>query len=84
MPIKNIAEDIRDIFQVVTDKKTWVVTWGLLALISYFVKEKVLFFISLSLFFLFFITYEWKIFEEKYIYKQRKKRGYNLYKKKKN
>lgn len=63
--------DLREMFEVVTKKKTWVVFFFvafLVALVWGNFWQKVIFG---AMFLFFFITYEWQVFTELYIHQQR-------------
>ena len=66
-----IFEDIREIFEVVTKKKTWVYICFAFLIVSLFLKDLKLIILAAGLFLFFLITYQWAVFNEEYTHQQR-------------
>jgi hypothetical protein len=81
--IKDTVGDVGGFFKYVTREKTWVAIWGLLVIISFVAvivsralgqpqDYRIAIFTSIC-FVLFYMTYQWRIFSERYIHEQREK-----------
>ncbi len=78
----SVITDLKEMFEVVTKKKTWVVICFMFLGVSIFLRMKEIIgsnivILALSLFVFFFITYEWQVFAEEYTHQERVKFGYD-------
>jgi hypothetical protein len=72
-PFKVAWKESREIWDVLTKKKTWIFFWALLAFVAIILKDTKTFLFSIVCMFIFFVIYQWQNFQKDYIHEERQK-----------
>lgn len=81
-PIVSIYQEIKEMWDLVTKKKTWVMLWAVLVGVALITKNKNAFLLFAILFIIFLVVFQWQTYNEKYINQERLRHGYSLKKRK--
>jgi len=68
---EGVDDDMKEIFMVITKKKTWVFGCFAFLIVAIFMQKLNLIILGAILFAFFFVTYQYQVFEEDYTHQRR-------------